>query len=127
MIGKGTMKLKKKSDLIRNVAENWKRQYWHPKRGWQPHNESKEVIYRELSELPEQATEDDIAAIIGNAGWTRNKCDECGQDVDVTVMVGQEPDYESRTAFICLDCLKRAVTLIELEAGKLKGDNGRSN
>ena len=103
------MRLKTKSDLIKSVAENWKRQYWHPRRGWREIR--KEEIYRRLSELPEQATEDDIAAIIGNASWTANKCDECGQDVDVTVMLGQEPDYESRTVFACLDCLEKAIAL----------------
>jgi len=106
------MRLRIKSDLIRSVAESWKRQYWHPGRGWSKVYR-KEEIYRRLSDLSEQATEDGVKAIIGNYSWTTNRCDECGKDVDVTVMLGQEPDYESQTVFVCLDCLEKAIALVE--------------
>lgn len=60
-------------------------------------------------------TEDRAAEIIGNRSWTRNECDECGKDCDITVQLGQEPDYESSTAQICLTCLQVAQQLIEVE------------
>ena len=56
-------------------------------------------------------TEEKAKEILGNDSWTRNKCDECDADVYATVQLGQEPDYESATANICLDCLKKAVAL----------------
>jgi hypothetical protein len=56
-------------------------------------------------------TEERANEILGNNSWTRNKCDECNNDVYATVQLGQEPDYESATANICLDCLKKAVKL----------------
>jgi len=42
-------------------------------------------------------------------------CHECDARVDV-VQVGQEPDYESATANVCLVCLKKAVALLEQSA-----------
>jgi len=39
-------------------------------------------------------------------------CDECGQSKDAVVRVGEEPDYESSTAFVCRDCLSEALGLV---------------
>ncbi len=44
---------------------------------------------------------------------TKCNCNECGKNADIVVQLGQEPDYESATANICLDCLKRAVEICE--------------
>lgn len=41
------------------------------------------------------------------------KCHECGQQVDECVELGEEPDYESCTASVCLPCLRQAVALCE--------------
>ena len=63
---------------------------------------------------PETATASKIAEIIGNNSWVCEKeCNECGKKTWDIVEIGEEPDYESATAEICLDCLKKAVNLIE--------------
>ena len=41
-------------------------------------------------------------------------CDECDHNGFDIVMMGQEPDYESRTAYLCLSCLKKAINLLEV-------------
>ena len=72
-------------------------------------------ICKELLALdPETATASEIAEIIGNKHWVRERtCSECGKQTWDIVEIGEEPDYESATAEICLDCLKKAVNLIE--------------
>lgn len=39
-------------------------------------------------------------------------CDECGAVVDVAVQVGEEPNYESRTATLCFACVEKAMALM---------------
>jgi hypothetical protein len=59
----------------------------------------------------DHCTEADVAAAIGNDSWTSNRCDECGRDNEVVVTVGEPPDYESRTASLCPECLAKALQL----------------
>ena len=40
-------------------------------------------------------------------------CSECNTSSDYTVRVGEEPDYESLTAYLCEKCLHAAVNLLE--------------
>jgi len=40
-------------------------------------------------------------------------CDECGARETTTAEVGEELDYESQTAQLCLPCLRKAVALLE--------------
>lgn len=40
-------------------------------------------------------------------------CSECNTSSDYTVRVGEEPDYESLTAYLCERCLHSAVKLLE--------------
>lgn len=62
----------------------------------------------------ENASAKDVADIIRNESWTRLECSECGCECDWVLMVGQEPDYESRTAYLCFGCVKLAAkTAIE--------------
>ncbi len=45
--------------------------------------------------------------------WTSvPACNECGESKDAVVRVGEEPDYESSTAFVCRDCLSEALGLV---------------
>lgn len=48
------------------------------------------------------------------SSWYRLSCDECGKEVKEIVIVGEEPDYESNTAHMCLDCLQKAVKMCTL-------------
>mgnify|MGYP007083465666 CR=1 FL=1 len=109
------MELITKRQLIDSVAERWKVQYYSgPRQGWAfTTSGASDEIYRRLKALPQNATEDQAAAIIGNSGWTRIECDECGKYVDAAVQLGEPPDYESATAVVCLDCLKAAAALLE--------------
>jgi hypothetical protein len=74
-------------------------------------------VGKELSALDQEtATAKDVAEIIGNNSWAGMlTCDECGKEAWDLVQLGEEPDYESSTASICVDCLKKAVELIENE------------
>lgn len=64
-----------------------------------------------LLEGESELTKERANEIIGNTSWTQNNCDECGKDSDSVVQLGQEPDYDSSTANICFDCLRKAITL----------------
>jgi hypothetical protein len=88
------------------VADRWRLQY--PKGVC---NAEKEAIWKKLRALDKAtATAADVAAIIGNNSWAcPTQCDECEESFDTVIEVGQEPDYESRTATLCIDCLSTAV------------------
>lgn len=94
--------------LIREVAERWGKQYQNSLA------ESKfGIVRRELSALdPEIATEADVCLVIGNSAWTQIRCDECREEVNAVVELGEEPDYESSTAKICTRCLGAASALL---------------
>jgi len=106
------MELKTKRNLIAGVAEAYKHRHyrgrWFKYRDYDP-----EPRYKQLLALPEDATEEQIVAIIGERHLylTENVCNECEQDVEVTVCLGEEPDYESCTAWICPECLEKALEL----------------
>ena len=52
--------------------------------------------------------------------WTSvPACDECGHSKDAVVRLGEEPDYESSTAFVCRDCLSEALGLVGLPIPRL--------
>lgn len=41
------------------------------------------------------------------------RCDECGaKDIPALVMVGQEPSFDSNTAWLCLSCAEEAACAI---------------
>ena len=107
------MKLRTKRQLIDGVAAAWKAQYWHPLHGWMystPQND-KEAFYKELAELPPGATETQVTAVLGQQTWTENKCNECQRDVDVLIHLGEDPDYDSVTFYLCPACAAQAVAL----------------
>lgn len=55
---------------------------------------------------------DEIDALIGNNSWTHIAyCSECEINAETVIEVGQEPDYESSTAYLCLPCLHKAFVL----------------
>ena len=105
------MKVITERSQIREIASTWRRQY-----PMGTYRDKRDVIYGRLARLdPETATTDDVAAIIGNSSWTDERvCHECkGDDLPAVVQLGEEPDCESNTAQVCLDCLRRAVALLE--------------
>ena len=107
------MRVITKSWLIADVANQWKNQYFTRGRGWLTYRGEARVTWQRLKELPPTATEDDVAAIIGNRSWTRSECDECGEDVQILVQLGEEPNWESATAEICVSCLRKALAQVD--------------
>lgn len=101
------MKLITERSLIRGVAQRWREQYPLGRA------EKFDEIYCRLAALnAETATAEEIEKIIGNSSWTDvPSCDECGERRGCVVELGEEPDYESRTAQICLGCLHKAINL----------------
>lgn len=60
----------------------------------------------------DKATSADVAEIIGSKSWSRmHDCSECGKENCECVQLGEPPDHESETAWICKDCLKKALQL----------------
>lgn len=105
---------------IREVAEKWKAQYFRRDK-WQPMSSGgTKGIYDALRALnTETATAADVAAIIGNCSWVKDlECSECRKTFPVIVEVGDEPDYESCTAWMCVGCLREAVRLAETESAQ---------
>lgn len=94
------------------TAARWRQQY--PKGRYA----DKDAIYEALVALGPTPNPDAVDAVIGNGSWTGlSDCDACdGKDTGI-VMIGQEPDYESRTAWVCVDCLRKALALVTTSQG----------
>lgn len=107
----GTMKLITERTQVQDVAARWAISF--PPDGRYGRDAEKLAIAKALAELDtETATAADVAAIIGNDSWCRRPtCHECGMVVDVAVQVGEELDYESSTATICVECLQKALAM----------------
>lgn len=113
-----TPKLTTARDKIRGVAQAWRSSYGPEARGGKWYtggiNDDREATYERLLALDvETATAEDVRAIIGNGSWTQLHCDGCDEYVNAVVTLGQEPDYESRTADVCRDCFDAALTLFD--------------
>lgn len=96
-------------DRIMQVCKRWLAQY--------PIGSSNPefiAIYHKLLQVDlRTCTGTDIANIIGNDSWTRMQCSECGLSVNWVLVVGEAPHYESNTAYLCKECLKRAAQYID--------------
>ena len=105
------MKLETMRGQVRSVAQRWRAQYGKGRM----HGADKQEIQRRLDALDvETATAADVTAIIGNSSWAGpHECHECRVTTWDAVELGEPPDYESRTATICIDCLRKAVALVE--------------
>jgi hypothetical protein len=101
-----TMTVIRRSDICRSVPERWAEQYRK-----YPQHSGKSAILAALA--PEELTKGRIDAIIGNSSWTRNQCDECGKDHEVTVRLGEQPDCDARWLDLCVACLYEAARLAE--------------
>jgi len=111
------MTLTTQRDRIRTVAERWRETYEpftddRPRFSWRTGMVSPPLNTRQIAEQldaldPETATDEEVNVIIGNDSWTRLTCDECDEDVDAVLTVGEEPDHESHTASLCRTCVGR--------------------
>ena len=70
-------------------------------------------ILGDLRALGPAPNPDQVNAVIGNNSWTDiGNCHNCGRDAAILAQVGEEPDYESNTANICLECAKAVVAML---------------
>ena len=110
-------------DLIRTVSARWFKVYGDTMDSTPPlftfnskvvsERKTKRQISSELQSLDgDTATKEDVALIIGNDSWVRLTCDECEEDVDTVIRVGEKPDYESSTAYLCGSCVLKAFNLL---------------
>lgn len=72
---------------------------------------------RMLATPPSSSDDDIYEALIELGHATRGslRCAECGQEKDLLIELGEEPDYESQTAVVCADCLRAALALAEAQ------------
>lgn len=98
-----------KQDLIDAIAKRWKEQY--------PDDTGSQVL-TELMAL-NNPTEQQVNDIIGNRSWTTNTCAECERNVEVVVLLGYEPVYDSWNCKLCLDCIQKALHLAVLHSGSI--------
>ena len=109
------MKLITVRSQIRGLADLMERS-WRKPSGWmqirQPQPDT-EKIHAAVAALDlETATKEDVEAAMGFAGWVREPtCHECKREVDAVVQLGEEPDSESYTANVCVECLRKALEL----------------
>lgn len=125
------MKIIVERDVIRTVRDRYMEQYKGYAddymlgygAGRRPCGESR----KRLAALDlETCSRADVDAAIGNTGWASLTCDECGEDVERIVRIGQEPDYEARWQDLCLPCLKKACALLEAEGLDEVEEQGRN-
>lgn len=111
------MKVITTDDLIRDVADKWRRQY-HAL----PESDPRYKTWLRLDALdPATATKTMVDNIIGNTSWTALVCSECHQDVDEVVQVGDSDDGPE--IFLCYDCLDEACVALS----KLSLDRHRAS
>lgn len=96
---------------IKGVVKAWQLQY-----PVKTAEHDKIYILKQLKKLNLNiCNEKDIADIIGNTSWTSLVCDSCDKKVGALVVVGDSPDYDSRTAWMCKKCLIKAIKLFDTE------------
>jgi len=95
------------------AAQRWKNSYYLSDGRWSElRSGNSKVVYANLVSLGNNPSPDSVDSAIGNASWTRVHCDECNQDVDAVVQLGEAPDFESHTACVCPQCLAKAINLV---------------
>lgn len=98
-----------RKQVAREVKDRFRAQYGPAFRVY-PFGDSA-AIYEDLVALGDDPSIEDVEALC--KGWTRVKCDECGQDVYAVVQLGEQPDNESSTASVCGKCLLEALKIIQ--------------
>jgi len=111
------MELKAKTKRVRGVVDRYKEQYAGYK-GDQMLGSGRTVAetIQGLQALGEHPLAEDVDAFMGNSSWTDIRdCSECRAESHKVVQLGEEPDRESSTAWVCEDCLEKALKLIRGE------------
>jgi len=113
------MKVTTQRELIRALPRRWRNTYkpfsgvpaiMYPgnKKGSPIPNKRDVADKLDLIDV-ETATPEEIGDIIGNTSWTRLTCDQCREECERVISVGEEPNYDSNTASLCPSCLSQAA------------------
>lgn len=112
------MKVITKQDRIRDAIASFRKMWGNGSYGA---DQRGVAVGSELGPLnSDKATAEDVNTLIGNASWTRLECDECKKDSEAVIEIGDKPNYESNTAYICVDCIRDAFELHNIQLGILK-------
>lgn len=107
------MRLLTRKGQAEATAVRWKEQYCHggtwSLSGHADGTEGSESTYRCLLEM--ERTPERVESFL-NSSWVMVYCDECGAKPEAVVELGDEPDYGSSTARVCLPCIQKAVALL---------------
>lgn len=96
-----------RKDKLKDVPDRFARQYANAKFG-----NGHALSAAKLQLLaPEDRTAETMIAIIGNTSWTDFRCDECEQNQDVLVHLGDAPDYDAKWQDLCQSCLAKGLAL----------------
>lgn len=105
------MKMYTKRDAIKSGIESFIRTWGSSPRGTYGADYRSINVCQELQKLnPETVDAKTVNKLIDNPYWTQNKCDECHQDSEVVVFLG---DYDTPSR-LCPKCLQGALNLISL-------------
>lgn len=103
------MKIITRQSLANEASARWKEQYqdytYYP--GMKEKGQA-------LEALAQPIRPDDVDRIIGNTSWTTpSACNVCSKHNGPVIEVGEEPDYESHTAYVCFDCARKIAQLAD--------------
>lgn len=113
------MELFTRKMMVSRVIERFKRQYsrmdvFAPDFQIIPINEpptTAGAIVKQLEAFGDTITFEQAESVL--PGWSTLQCDECKRQVDSVIRVGDDPDYESNTAYLCRDCITKALDLAD--------------
>lgn len=103
---------------IDNVAKRWREQYSYGNDSignpmWRVMPFDVKTKYEKLRCLPNNATEQDVADIIGNRSWTDIRCNCCLKTAKYLVLVheGADEDHDDPDFCMCEYCIEKANRL----------------
>ena len=111
------MKIKKQSDLLKTIAEDYRKAYFHDgnfEKCYFGKAGDHQIHYNLL--LNAKSIQE-INEIIGNSSWTNLICSECRNNFPI-VMAFETSDYND--IYLCPSCLEKANILIKEEIFKEK-------
>ena len=100
--------------VIEGLPAFWRKVYLENGGGSEEHKQSVRACLAELEALDlktvsREVVDEVIARHSSSTGYTEVLCNQCGRDVDATIIVGESSDTDSRTASVCLSCLRDSL------------------
>lgn len=99
--------------LANNAAKRWKVQYANSEQIFK-NNKISTDIYDQLIGLGPTPNPDDVDKIIGSSSWTQvPNCEQCDKEVGAVIEVGEQPGWDSRTCYLCKECITNLYNFIQ--------------